>query len=198
MRPAAPPAPPAQTAQRVAPGSSEPIRAIKVKTLTVRPGALKTAALVPVEPNAPIPTSGAIARSVAGVPAPPTTTAAAPPPGAKPGAVPSRETVASTDPATTVPSPATIANPVAPEVRRSGWIIQIGAFPAEDEAKERLKSARSLAKALLGRADPFTERVVKGETTLFRARFAGLDENRAEAACKQLKRNKIACFAVKN
>ena len=58
--------------------------------------------------------------------------------------------------------------------------------------------AGALAKRLLERADPFTERVVKGDITLYRARFAGLDEGRAEAACKHLKRNKIDSFAVKN
>jgi D-alanyl-D-alanine carboxypeptidase len=185
MRPVAEPAPPAHAASRIAPGSTEPIRAIRVKTLTVRPGALKTAALAPIDPGPQITPQ----RNAAPAPAP--IQAAAAPPVAPPPAP--RETVASAEPV----APATAA-PTAPEMRRSGWIIQIGAFPAEDEAKERLKSARTVAKSLLGRADPFTERVVKGETTLFRARFAGLDEDRAEAACKQLKRNKIACFAVKN
>jgi D-alanyl-D-alanine carboxypeptidase len=185
MRPVAEPAPPAHAASRIAPGSTEPIRAIRVKTLTVRPGALKTAALAPIDPGPQITPQ----RNAAPAPAP--IQAAAAPPVAPPPAP--RETVASAEPI----APATAA-PTAPEMRRSGWIIQIGAFPAEDEAKERLKSARTVAKSLLGRADPFTERVVKGETTLFRARFAGLDEDRAEAACKQLKRNKIACFAVKN
>ena len=55
-----------------------------------------------------------------------------------------------------------------------------------------------MAKRLLGGADAFTERVIKGEVTLYRARFAGLDEDSAETACKYLKRNKIDCFAVKN
>ena len=81
---------------------------------------------------------------------------------------------------------------------RSGWFIQVGAFPAETEARERLQSAQSAAKDLLGKAEPFTERVMKGNDTLFRARFAGLDETRAEAACRHLKRNKIDCFAVRN
>ena len=79
---------------------------------------------------------------------------------------------------------------------RPGWVIQIGAFPDESEARERLQSAQNIAKGILGKADPFTERVIKGRETLYRARFVGLDEHRAEAACKYFKRNKIDCFAV--
>ncbi len=47
-------------------------------------------------------------------------------------------------------------------------------------------------------ADAFTEKVVKGDKALFRARFAGLDKEKAEAACRYLKRNEIACVALKN
>jgi len=52
---------------------------------------------------------------------------------------------------------------------------------------------------MLATAEPFTERVTKGETTLYRARFAGFDDkDRAEAVCRVLKRNEIACLALKN
>jgi D-alanyl-D-alanine carboxypeptidase len=81
---------------------------------------------------------------------------------------------------------------------RGGWLIQVGAFEVEQEAKERLSSAQSRAKDLLGAADPFTERVVKGDKSLYRARFAGLDKEGAEAACRALKRNDIACISLKN
>ena len=33
---------------------------------------------------------------------------------------------------------------------------------------------------------------------LYRARFAGFDEDGAQAACRYFKRNEIACMAVKN
>ena len=81
---------------------------------------------------------------------------------------------------------------------RSGWIIQVGAFEDENEAKEKLSSARSKANKLLGSADPFTESVVKGDKTYYRARFAGLKQDEAEAACKYLKRNDMACMAIRN
>jgi D-alanyl-D-alanine carboxypeptidase len=40
--------------------------------------------------------------------------------------------------------------------------------------------------------------VQRGDTTLYRARFAGLDREQAEAACKFLKRNDVDCLAIRN
>ena len=51
---------------------------------------------------------------------------------------------------------------------------------------------------MLARADPFTERFVKGNQEYYRARFAGFDQHGAEAACKYFKRNDIACLATRN
>lgn len=98
--------------------------------------------------------------------------------------------------ANSVPVPAITAEPAAKV--RSGWIIQIGALPDEKEAKQRLQTAQSKAKNLLGKADPFTERIEKADKVLFRARFAGLEKVQAEAACKHLKRSEIPCILVKN
>jgi D-alanyl-D-alanine carboxypeptidase len=81
---------------------------------------------------------------------------------------------------------------------RGGWIIQIGAFEGEEEAKQHLSEARLKMPGILASADPFTERVQKGDKALYRARFAGFDKAMAEAACKQLKRSDIACLTVKN
>jgi D-alanyl-D-alanine carboxypeptidase len=79
---------------------------------------------------------------------------------------------------------------------RGTWVIQLGAFPAEGQAKDRLSEAQSLGKALLANASSFTERVTKGRQELYRARFAGFDRNAAEAACSYFKRNDIDCMAV--
>ena len=87
---------------------------------------------------------------------------------------------------------------LAPAKPRSGWIIQVGAYPDESVAKQRLNTVKSKASKLLSSADPFTESTSKGGTTYFRARFAGLSENQAEAACKYLKRNDVDCIAIKN
>jgi len=81
---------------------------------------------------------------------------------------------------------------------RSGWMIQVGAYPAEEEAKQRLSAVKSKASKILNGADPFTETVDKGGTTYYRARFAGLDKDKAEAACKYLKKNDVECVTIKN
>ncbi|MGB6997685.1 MAG: SPOR domain-containing protein, partial [Pseudolabrys sp.] len=87
----------------------------------------------------------------------------------------------------------------APAIKpRGAWLIQVGALPDESEAKQRLETAQSKAKDLLGRADPFTERTEKGDKVLFRARFAGLEKDQAETACKHLKRSAIPCMLLKN
>jgi len=91
------------------------------------------------------------------------------------------------------------AEPAAPQIHaHGGWLIQIGAFEGEDEARQHLTAAQLKARAMLGAADPFTERVQKGDKALYRARFAGFDKQTAEAACKQLKRSDIECMALKN
>src|SRR6202035_1275666 len=81
---------------------------------------------------------------------------------------------------------------------RGGWLIQIGAYPGEDEAKQHLSAARTKVRDKLAAADPFTERVLKGDKALYRARFAGFDKETADATCKQLKRNDFDCITVKN
>lgn len=89
-------------------------------------------------------------------------------------------------------------NGVIKAITRTGWIIQVGALESESEARQRLDAARGSAGKLLGRADQFTETVAKGNKTLYRARFAGLDQDSAEAACRTLKRSDISCIAIKN
>jgi D-alanyl-D-alanine carboxypeptidase len=88
---------------------------------------------------------------------------------------------------------------VKPAAVHTGWIIQVGALESESEARQRLEVARDQARGMLSKADPFTEPVVaKGERKLFRARFAGLDSDQAEAVCRTLKRSDISCFTVRN
>jgi D-alanyl-D-alanine carboxypeptidase len=97
------------------------------------------------------------------------------------------------------PPPAHPAPPTAPQPPvHSGWIIQVGAFPAEGEAKQRLSAVQSKASRFLASADAFTESVSKGESILYRARFAGLGKEQAEAACNYLKHNDFDCMTIKN
>jgi len=88
---------------------------------------------------------------------------------------------------------------VKPAAAHTGWIIQVGALESESEAQLRIEAARNQARGLLAKADPFTEPVVaKGDRKLFRARFAGLDRDQAEAVCRTLKRSDISCITVRN
>jgi D-alanyl-D-alanine carboxypeptidase len=87
----------------------------------------------------------------------------------------------------------------APPARsHAGWLIQIGAFDDEDQAKQHLSAAQIKVHAPLAAKDPFTERVQKGDKALYRARFAGFDKSTAEAACRALKRSDFECMALKD
>ena len=85
-----------------------------------------------------------------------------------------------------------------PAHNHGGWLIQIGAFDDETEAKQHLTAAQIKVHATLAAKDPFTERVQKGDKALYRARFAGFDKSTAEAACRALKRSDFECMALKD
>jgi D-alanyl-D-alanine carboxypeptidase len=125
--------------------------------------------------------------------APPAPVAAAAPVVPTPKPAPAAKIAA----ATSTAKPAAAA-PTAKPQHRPGWIIQVGAFPAEQAAQQRLSTVQSKASKMLSGAEAFTETVDKGGTTYYRARFAGLDKDKAEAACKYLKKNDVECVTVKN
>jgi D-alanyl-D-alanine carboxypeptidase len=97
---------------------------------------------------------------------------------------------------TIMPSPAAYSAP--PTHAHGGWLIQIGAFDDEDQAKQHLSAAQIKVHAPLAAKDPFTEQVQKGDKALYRARFAGFDKSTAEAACRALKRSDFECMTLKN
>jgi D-alanyl-D-alanine carboxypeptidase len=171
----------------VAPGSNDPLEPIMVKTVAVKPAGIQTVSLA-----APMATASiAPAAPAKG----PELAFADPAPASQPGVLgvlPIR--MASALPAQPLPS----ADSLLRHTPRVGWMIQVGAFDREDEAKQRLSTAQARAKSLLGEASGFTEPVVKGDKTLYRARFAGFEKDQAEAACQYLKKNDIACVALKN
>jgi D-alanyl-D-alanine carboxypeptidase len=78
-----------------------------------------------------------------------------------------------------------------------GWLIQIGAFDREDDAKQHLSTARLKVRDELATAQSLTERVQNGDKVLYRARFTGLDKGTAETACQHLKRSEMDCIALK-
>jgi D-alanyl-D-alanine carboxypeptidase len=97
------------------------------------------------------------------------------------------------------PQPIQMSATTKPVVTHSGWIVQVGALDSENEAQQRIDAARSSARGLLSKADPFTETVVaKDNRKLYRARFAGLERDQAEAVCRALKRAEISCITVRN
>ena len=81
---------------------------------------------------------------------------------------------------------------------KGDWVIQIGATDNEGAAAELLSRAKSESHSALASAKPFTQKVQRGDSTLYRARFAGLAPAEAETACKTLKRSGFACFATRN
>jgi D-alanyl-D-alanine carboxypeptidase len=192
-------------------GSSEPIKPIAVKTIKVKLATVHTASLAPAAAMIPLvdETGSTPPKAAAAQPEPPASPASqvrtvrtGPPPGTEAAKAAWPSLPAAPAPEPVAPAPSAKAEPVAPPTHstqvHTGWIVQIGAFETETEAKQRLDAAQSKAKSLLGRADGFTEVVTKGDKTLYRARFAGLERDQAEATCKQLKRNDIACMTVKN
>jgi D-alanyl-D-alanine carboxypeptidase len=169
----------ASAAPTPAPGSLEPIQAIPVRTLTVRTAPVRAAGFV----SEPVVAHVGLAPPVAATLAP-----------SQPAARPSEPAVR----AFAATESEGDASPLAPKSFRGGWMIQIGAYPDEYQARERLRQAQSVGQQALAAADPFTEAVVKDNQKLFRARFAGFDQKGAEAACKLLKRNEFACLPLKH
>jgi D-alanyl-D-alanine carboxypeptidase len=213
------------------PGSSEPMKPVKVKTVQVKAGQAKLASASPAQAATPVTNTVSPARpdlqEASSVMVAKTETNKSdvaksdllrpemPPQPANHGTgngilgvLPASSLSSSSTPQalaysdpTPSPQPQTIQQngaikAVAP---RTGWIIQVGALDSEDEARQRIEAARSQAHGLLTKADPFTEPVVgKGDKKLFRARFAGLDRDQAEAVCRTLKRSDISCITIKN
>jgi D-alanyl-D-alanine carboxypeptidase len=179
-------------------GSTAPIKPNAVKTVPVMPGTVNAAMLAPPLPRLP--------KAEPAKTEPPK----AEPPAAKQDTVASLSTIKrEAPPAPPARSGAMVVHEVAPAAARVAalsepavkprgpYMIQVGAFDDEGEAKQRLSAAQTKAKGELGAANPFTEKVEKSDKALYRARFAGLDKGQAEAACRNLKRSEIPCFMLK-
>ena len=80
-----------------------------------------------------------------------------------------------------------------------GWRIQIAASPTQATAEEVLDRALAKGGKVLARAAPYTEPVKSGDTTLYRARFAGFaSKDVARDACTYLVKQNFSCLAVAN
>jgi len=222
------------------PGSSEPMKPVKVKTVQIKAGPVKLAAAGAAQPATPItsaiPARPEVPETSSAIMAKAESNKAESNKAESNKAEPNRLDVARTEmppqpanhgtgngllgvlPASSA-SPSSTSQALAyadanshgqpqavqqngaikPAAVHTGWIIQVGALETESEARQRLEVARDQARGMLSKADPFTEPVVaKGERKLFRARFAGLDSDQAEAVCRTLKRSDISCFTVRN
>ncbi len=210
------------------PGSSEPMKPVRVKTVQVKAGQVKlasagssqpattvTSAIPTARQEVPETSSAVMAKAetnktevakteVAKTEMPPQ------PAGHGTGngllgvlpasSLPASQALAYADPAPgSQPQPAQQNGATKPAAVHTGWIVQVGALESESEALQRIDAARNQARGLLAKADPFTEPVVaKGDRKLYRARFAGLDRDQAEAVCRTLKRSDISCITVRN
>jgi D-alanyl-D-alanine carboxypeptidase len=167
--------PTASATARTSVGSNDPIRPLLVKTVTYHTVSVRTASMIPIPvlvPTTPVP--------VANPPAP------------------KSEPVQTAQPIKSAPAKVANAAPEAAPHAHGGWVVQIGAFDSEDEARQHLSDAKQKVHSTLGTAEPFTEQVQKGDKALYRARFAGFDKDTAEAACKQLKHSDFACMTLKD
>ncbi len=174
--------------------ATDPIKPVQVKTVKVKMAPAQIAALAPAAP----PPAQVAAHDASQDRVPPAATPQAAP-AEQPKREPARDLIAEAIRATTPPeSAAKHAAPPVPSVHYSGWIIQVGAFDVEREARDRLNAVQAKVGEKLKHASPFTEAIVTGDKTLYRARFAGIQKDQAEAICRQLKRNDIACMPIKN
>jgi D-alanyl-D-alanine carboxypeptidase len=185
-------------------GSNDPIRPLIVKTVTYRAVTVHSPTMRPMPVLVPSTAPTVVAAQEP--PAPPVRAPQAQPAPPVVASVPPVQVIAPVKPDPGPPVAAAVgyqlasaSSVVVPASHaHSGWVIQIGAYGAEDEARQHLSEAKLKLHAMLASADPFTERVQKGDTTFYRARFAGFDRATAEAACRQLKRNDFACITVKD
>ncbi|AWL95620.1 D-alanyl-D-alanine carboxypeptidase [Bradyrhizobium ottawaense] len=215
----------------IIPGSSEPMKPVRVKTVQVKAGAVKVASAAPAQVAPPVTnaissrsdvaetSTAVVARAdlinkpevVSQPEAPKAEIARAELPrqpagfgtgngilGVLPAATAAAPAPAAPKLASADPMPIQMSATTKPVATHSGWIVQVGALESENEAQQRIDAARSSARGLLSKADPFTEVVAKDNRKLYRARFAGLERDQAEAVCRTLKRADISCITVRN
>ncbi|HEX5507429.1 MAG TPA: serine hydrolase [Pseudolabrys sp.] len=176
------------------PGSTAPIKPIQVKTFAVRGNPVKTSSLSPAPTQSQELSPSPASDSTASIKTVETTRHDPPPlPSTRPGVLGTLSVKVASAANDSEPDSTTVA-----AKSHSGWMIQVGAFDDESDAKQRLGAVKLKIEGLLAHAEPFTERIEKGRKTLFRARFAGLDKRQAESACKHLRRSDIPCMLLKN
>ena len=79
---------------------------------------------------------------------------------------------------------------------KSGWTIQIGAFPSQQGAHIRLAEVRDSGLAVLSNKPGFTMAAPRGKAMIYRARFSGFTESHAREACKLLAAKGVDCLPL--
>jgi len=74
--------------------------------------------------------------------------------------------------------------------------VQIGAFGSIDDAQRALNSVQGRTGKLLAGIASVTHPTVKDGHQMFRARFTGLDADRAAATCSALRRQSVTCLVM--
>ena len=90
------------------------------------------------------------------------------------------------------------ATPVENTPSASGgeWAVQVGAYRSEEPAIEAARHAIEKAPKQLGDGIIKIVPLKKKRHTLYRARIAGFDRDRADSACRTLERAGVACLVV--
>ncbi|MDR3517956.1 MAG: D-alanyl-D-alanine carboxypeptidase [Azospirillaceae bacterium] len=76
------------------------------------------------------------------------------------------------------------------------WAIQIGAYNDRTLGQLALSQATQRLPKLLGKAKPQMIEVHSGQSTIYRARLIGINENYAKAACEKLERAGHRCLPI--
>lgn len=77
-----------------------------------------------------------------------------------------------------------------------GWVVQVGVSPDKNKAADLLDAAKAKGGKVLRSATPITVAVANGSSRLYRARFAGFDnQTSAVNTCKILMQRGVNCWA---
>jgi len=74
--------------------------------------------------------------------------------------------------------------------------VQIGAYGSIADAQRALSSVQDRAQKLLAGVASVTHPTTKNGHQIFRARFAGFNEDRATSTCTALRRKGVDCFVM--
>lgn len=78
-----------------------------------------------------------------------------------------------------------------------GWGIQVGAYSEISAAQQSLAAMSNAMAPILGQAEPSLQKITMTDgSSIFRARFMGLDEKTARAACSYMVKHGQGCLVV--